>query len=197
MKSELTKLSRVCKVFAKKHDSVKDIILFGSIMRGKEKPSDIDIMIVFIDSVNKSIEYELKQQLEKNVSLISKTEKSYILESFDAREGILFEGFSLINNKPICSDFGFIAFGNFLYDTSKLNNTTKTRFYYALNGRNGSQGVASTLKAIKISDNNILVPVSQIETAKEFFDYWGIEYKYIPTLIPERLARASILAKDR
>jgi len=199
MKPIITQLRKISKTFFKKYkDLISDIILFGSLMRGKTDYRDIDVLIIFRKKIDKDIEYKLKKlfsKIEKKILIISKTERNYKDTSFDGREGVLFEGYSLVNSRPIASDFGFASFGMFLYDTSKLSNTLKTRFYYALNGRKSSKGAIDGIEGIKLSDNILAVPLDRIELAKEFLDYWKLEYRYVPSLIPQRLGRKKILEK--
>ena len=62
------------KVFRKYGSEVVDIILFGSVLRGKKDPKDIDILLVFSKEVNKDIEYELRKSLitlSSKISIIS------------------------------------------------------------------------------------------------------------------------------
>ncbi len=200
MKSKITQLTKISKPFFEKHRAeIKDIVVFGSLMRGKSAPEDIDILIIFKKKVDKDVEYELKKLLShaaENISLISKTEETYQEQSFDAREGVLFEGYSLVKQKFIASDFGFVSLGLFFYSTKELSNVEKTKFYYALNGRGESKGAIDNLEGIKLSDNIIAVPINKIESAKEFFGYWKLEYKYVPSLVPLRLGKKSIIGKS-
>lgn len=199
MKLLTIQFTKICKSFFKKYkEEIKDIILFGSFIRGKIKPHDIDILIIFKTKINKDIEYELKKLLlkhAKNISLLSKTEKECIEPSFDAREGILFEGYSLINSRFLADEFGFVSFGLFFYNTKNMTNVKKTRFYYALNGRRSNKGLIDEWDAIKISDNIIAVPLDKIESTKEFFETLGITYKYLPSLIPRRMGRKEIIGR--
>ncbi len=196
MNSNITQLCKVAKAFHEKHkDAVKDVILFGSLVRGKDRPSDIDILIIFFDKVNKDLEYELRQQCHPGVSVISKTSDSVCEESFSARESVLFEGYSLVRKRFIASEWGFSSLGLFVYQTRKLANTAKTRFYYALNGRSDSKGILDSLKAIKLSDNILAVPLEKIELAKAFFEYWGVDYTLVQSLIPSRLAKQHIIGR--
>ena len=198
MKSRITQLKKISRDFFRANkDYVIDIVLFGSLVRGKENPNDIDILILFKDKVDKDAEYEFRKNAGKDVSVISKTEAGLIEPSFDAREGFLFEGYSLVNDECIASRYGFSSFGLVIYDTNGMTNTQKTKFYYALNGRGESNGIIGSLSGIKISDNVIAVPLDKIEYAKEFFDFWKLDYKYIPSLIPSRLARKQIIGRVR
>lgn len=175
-----------------KNKQIKDIILFGSAIRGKTNPQDIDILILFNNRINKDLEYEIKQELNKiheNISITSKT--TIDEESFIARDSIYFEGYSLLNKKYLSENMGYTSFTLFKYQTSNLTNSQKVTFYNALNGRN-SKGLIEEYDCIKLSDNALLVPLENSDFFKEFFDKWT-DYKLIPLLIPSRLAKKKIL----
>ncbi len=196
MNSNITQLCKVTKAFYEKHKTVvKDVVLFGSLVRGKDAPGDIDVLIVFLDKVNKELEYEFKQQCPEKVSIISKTASSIYEESFSARESVLFEGYSLVRKRFIASEWGFSSLGLFIYQTRKLANTAKTKFYYALNGRSDSKGISDSLEAIKLSDNILAVPLEKIELAKAFFEYWSVDHTLVQSLLPSRLAKQHIIGR--
>lgn len=177
-------------------NDVDDIIVFGSIVRGKNKPQDIDVVVVFKNKVNKNMEYKIRKELEKNynnISIISKTKKYLLSNDFDAREGVLFEGISLLSGEMINNNYGFSSLGMFKYNFKGWDQLKKTKFYYALNGRADHKGILESLECIKLSDNLILAPLNKVESVKEFLDSWNIEYKYIPILLPKRLNRKNIL----
>ena len=189
------KLKNELNTFVKKHPEIVDLFLFGSVVRGKQNPSDIDILILFKKKVDKNIEYLLRKELEKhakNISIISKTEKTILDIAFDARESVLFEAKSLLTGKNIAQQYGFSSFGMFKYNFGKWSKLQKTKFYYAFNGR-GKIGIAEKMHAIKLSDSVILVPLEYIEEFRSFLESWKINYLYIPIIIPARLGRKSIL----
>lgn len=189
------KLKNELNALAKNHPKVADIFVFGSVVRGKPNPSDIDILILFKDKVDKNVEYLLRKELEKhakNISIISKTEKTVLDIAFDARESVLFEAKSLLTEKNIAQQYGFSSFGMFKYNFGKWSKLQKIKFYYALNGR-GKMGIAEKMHAIKLSDSVILVPLEYIEEFRSFLENWKINYIYIPLIIPTRLGRKSIL----
>ena len=196
MKSLFLKLKKASKPFLKK--GIKDIIVFGSFMRGKQDYKDIDILLVFEEKVDKDLEVEYRKKLNKitnKVDVTSKTKKNYKDSSFIAKEGILFEGYSIKSNEFFSTKYGFRGLGFFFYKTNNLNNRQKTKFYYALNGRN-TMGVLESLNGFKVSDNVIAFPIDKIDPAKEFLDFWKLDYRYVPTLIPERLAKKRFIGKD-
>ena len=97
---KLIKISREIK--NKYNEEIEDIILFGSYLKGKEFPNDVDVLLIFKKKVDKKIETELKKALNiKNIELNSVTKKEFENEDFIAREGIYLEGFSLIKDKKI------------------------------------------------------------------------------------------------
>ena len=178
------------------HPEVSDIILFGSVARGKDRPHDVDVLVLFTNKVDKDIEHKIRKEIEKHeqkVSILSKTEKTIFDETFDARESILFEGISFLSGQGIAEKNGFLSFGMFKYTFNGWTNLQKTKFYYALNGRGGNQGISSKLGCIKLSDAVILAPLSGVEEFKEFLDSWKLDYIYVPMLIPIRLGRKKIL----
>ena len=65
MKSLINQLSKRTKDYLKKNDQITDVVMFGSFMRGKSEPNDIDILIIFKDKIDKDIEYGLKNTLLK------------------------------------------------------------------------------------------------------------------------------------
>ncbi len=191
-----TKLKLKLKELLNKNKDILDVILFGSVVRGKENTKDTDIIVLFKDKVNKEKEYLIRRELENlysNVNIISKTEKTVIESSFDARESVLFEGISLITGKNLAQQYGFTSFGAFKYNFSGWNKLQKTKFYYALNGRGRSKGVVGNLSGIKLSDSLILIPLEKIELFRDFMENWKINYLYFPLIIPQRVGRKNIL----
>lgn len=188
LKNELNKIRS-------KHHGLLDILVFGSVMRGKQHPSDTDVLVLFKERVDKNVEYLLRKELERyaqNISITSKTEKTVLEITFDARESVLFEAKSLFTGKNMAQEYGFSSFGMFKYGLKQWSKLQKTKFYYALNGR-GKKGIVEKIQGIKLSDSVMLVPLGYVEDFKSFLESWKINYLYIPLIIPTRLGRKSIL----
>jgi predicted nucleotidyltransferase len=184
MESELKKYSN--------NKCIRDIILFGSLIRGKSNPRDIDILILFNEEINKNLEYEIKNKLIKIFKNISITSKIDINDEFFlARDSIYFEGYSLFKKKYLSNEMGYTSFTLFKYQTRNLTNTQKVTFYNTLNGRN-NKGLIEKYDCIRFSNNTLLVPLKNSEFFKEFFEKWT-EYVIIPILIPSRLAKKKFI----
>ena len=192
------KLKNNLKRLIKKTPEVEDVILFGSSVRGKREPADLDILVLFKDKIQKETEREIRKELEKEyrtISIISKTSKTLTDTSFDARESILFEGVSLVTREKIAERNGFSSLGAFKYSFNGWDKLRITKFYYALNGRGKQEGILQLLDGIKMSDSIVLVPLEKIEPFREFLESWEIDYLYIPLLLPQRLNRKNILQR--
>ncbi len=189
-------LHKNLKKIVAKQTEVEDIILFGSVMRGKERPEDIDIIVIFKNSVVKETEYQIRKEIEKkykNVSIISKTLNTLFDPAFDARESILFEGKSLLKGRTLAEQYGYNSAGMFKCDFKGWSKLKKTKYYYALNGRGTQRGIIKELTGIKLADGVILVPLPKVEVFRSFLEFWKVEYRYIPVLIPERLNQKKLL----
>lgn len=187
--------SEVKNFFSQNKEKLIDIILFGSITRGKEEPKDIDIFILYKDKVDLNLDHILKKKLEKlNIQITSKSYKELFESSFKAREAILSEGYSLILNKKISKGFGFINFVLFRYELKGKNKSERMRFYYSLYGRGKEKGILDKLKGLKFSGSTIFCPIESAEEMKEFFQNWNINYTNFPTLIPERIVISKALS---
>lgn len=186
-----TKFRSVIRDFhAQNKEKILDIILFGSAVRGKEHPSDIDLLLLCVDTRD-AIELgrQLRLSLEKKGFMVSVTPKAYasLFEpAFVARESFISEGYSLINGLFIGKGLGFEPVVLFRYELKEMSKSERMRFYYGLYGRNG-KGVLHVSNARKFSDAIIVVPVERSEEIKAFLDTWKREYLEIPVLIPKRV----------
>jgi len=176
--------------YSQNKKEVLDILLFGSVIKGKSKPHDLDILIIFKEKNNIDLIYKFRLMLESSVTLsVEVTGKSYFelfKKTFVIREAILSEGYSLINHCFFSQGLGFVNKVMFHYNLKGKNKSERMRFYYSLHGRN-TEGILKKLDAKKFMDTVILCPVEHQEEMREFFNHWKIEFKVIPILIPERL----------
>jgi predicted nucleotidyltransferase len=187
-----------CKIryFYKQHkNEVLDIILFGSTVKGKKKPEDIDILLLFKDKENLDAEYKLRRMLQEEeiigvkskVQITTKTYASFISRNFKAKEGILAEGYSLIHKESIAKMFGYINFILFRFTLKGFTQSRRMQFHYSLHGRKNEGGMMKELKLIRFADGVLLSPVVFAEKTKEYLKYWKIEFDENPMLIPERM----------
>jgi len=175
-------LGLICNKFKRKHKDIIDIVIYGSSAKGKIKSRDIDIVAIFLKTELKT-RLEIIQELKKQVrvSLESVDVKSMnLIDFFDstflARQGILIEGISLIDKKPLSEKLGFKSYAIIIYNLANLSHTEKIKFNYALNGRK-RMGVLQDLRGISLGKGVVQVPIINSLTFEEFLEKWNIQYK--------------------
>lgn len=176
-------------LFLKNRKSILDIILFGSAARGKDRPNDIDILILFKEKENMDLSYELRKSLRDinlDASVTGKTYDGLFSTKFLPREDILSDGLSLISNKKLSDSFGYKAFMLFKYSLQGFNESKRMRFYYALEGRRKQKGMLKQLNGIKFTNAVVLVPIEVSDQFESFLNDWGLEIKKTRILIPEK-----------
>ncbi len=186
------KFREIIDKFAKKNKAkLLDIALFGSLVRGKEKPEDIDLLLLFKDKEDLELAYSLRKGLEElglNFSITTKTYDSLTSGNFLARESFLSEGYSLKKDRPISEEFGFRQFMLFKYELKNFSQSQRMRFQYSLYGRNKAVGMLKEFSMIKFSDQILLSPTINSEKVKEYLKSWSIKFEEMPILIPLRIS---------
>lgn len=169
--------------FIEEKDSVIDVVLYGSVVRGEE-PRDIDFTVLVERRVGAgeklTIAQELKEEVkdltEKKVDVKGASFENLMDPSFTARSGILSEGYSLKNDKFLAETMGLNPYLNFTYSLEGLSQSEKTMFYYALRGRRGEKGILDKLDGKKMGRGSVLIPVQNSEEFKETLKKHGVNF---------------------
>lgn len=184
----------VQRFFEKHKNSLLDVILFGSYVRGKSRPADIDILLLFKEKKDIMLTQQFRHSCpfpHLELEVIPKTYDELLSSDFLAREGILSEGYSIVKKEYISKLFNFSPLVLFRYDLKKLNKSKRMLFYYSLYGRKkGESGMLGTLQATKLTDSTLWVPVAKSEEAKTYLASWHIDFMEIPLLIPQRIVQS-------
>lgn len=164
------------KDYLKKENFLVDIFIFGSVLKSKENPRDIDILLLFRFKDYKKIEdisYEIVK-IGKKINLNLHVEPIIIddLHKEKVYSSILHEGFSIRNNKFISELLGFEAYSLITYSLKDKTASDKVKFSYALYGRKKGAGFLASVKGKEIGRGAIIVPVSKEELVREFFGQW-------------------------
>ncbi|MEW6329308.1 MAG: nucleotidyltransferase domain-containing protein [Candidatus Micrarchaeota archaeon] len=169
-------------------------MLFGSSVRGKETPRDVDLLVIFKDSVDSDVVHAMRRTVEKlgfDADVVGKTWRETLQASFLPREKILAEGYSLVSNNFLYALWGYSSFTMFRYSLLGKKSSERMRFYYALMGRKikGKReiGMLDELGGIKFANSVVLMPTSGEEKFADFLNSWRIKHKRIPILIPKNM----------
>ncbi len=176
-------MTSAIKKIAAKNKQIYDVAVFGSVVRGKKQPTDIDIAIIMetktTEEENLLISQQLRQGLEslgKKINIEVVSFDDFLDESFLARQGILGESHLILHKKPFSEMLGFKTFVLFRFNLVGLSNSQKTKFNYALNGRKGSSGILEQLSCDHIGPGAIKVPVQKTEEFKSFLQTHRIKF---------------------
>ncbi len=158
------------KKFSKSDSDIIDIVLYGSVARGKEKPADIDLLVIFRSKTLKErlhIIQEMKHSLDVSFPVDM---KSILLEelldpSFFGRVGALVDGISIFSGKKFAHRLGFEGKSIVVYSLKNKSHTEKVQFNYLLRGRYG-QGILERVGATHLAPGVVLVPS---ENSEEFY----------------------------
>lgn len=189
----MKKLNKIIRAFYKKHrKKIMDIILYGSAIKGKPKPRDIDIIIIFKAASKKEyfdIPYELRKLLEKE-GLKADVKGIFLEEIFNpsllSRTALLLEGYSFIKKSFLAKQLGFTAYSVFKYSLKNLSHSKKTRFQYALGGRGTKQGILDELNGQHIGAGAVFIPIQLSEQFKNFLISWDIKFDELQGLFIKR-----------
>lgn len=158
-------------------NKVIDIILFGSALKGKSNPNDIDICILFRQDVDLILIKEIQSIVGEHFHVSALSIDNFFTDIHSLAKTILFEGKSLITHKKISENFDLGSFVLYSYDLSKEKPTKKVRFVYIIRGRNGEEGIVKKSDGEFISNNSFMVPVEKDSEIQEIFSSWNIKYK--------------------
>jgi predicted nucleotidyltransferase len=167
----MLKTLKECLESEKKDKTIFDMIVYGSLVKGKESARDIDILVIFLEGSLRErldrmqiIKEKIKNKISREIDIKQILIKDLFSPEFFARTGILLEGFSVFRNKRFCETIGFKANTLFWYDLKNLNHTQKVKFNYILAGRN-AEGIIKKLKGERLAQGAVKIP---IENSIEF-----------------------------
>ncbi len=178
------KLQEEIKKTFTENKEIIDIILFGSVVRGKKYPQDIDLLLLFSRQIDDVVISKIKPLLtEYKIEITEATYADLFSESFLPRDTI-FDGISLISGKKISQGFGYKPFVIFKYSLKGFTNSQRVRFFYTLRGRHGN-GLLKEM-GYRLGKDSLLIFSEKVEEFKKFLESWKITYQEVEALIPER-----------
>jgi len=162
-------LKRNLRSILKKYNHIiKDIILFGSFVKGRDNPKDIDLAVII-----KERDINLAQYIKKEIG-IDKIHLDFI--TLDDVYTPLFlslinEGYSIQKDDFLRNILKIKPMRLYAYDLKHLDRSKKTLFGLAL------KIALKKISGEKISTGAVLVPISQTGYFEDFLDIWGMKYK--------------------
>ncbi len=140
-----------------------DIVVFGSSVKGKDAPGDIDIAVIFREGtlkerLNKIQEIKKKINIDKKVDIKAMMLDDLFKEEFFGRSGIILEGISLFNGKAFSEKIDLTGWSLFYYNLKEKSHSEKVKINYLLSGRK-SPGIVKSLEGKYLSPGTVLIPI--------------------------------------
>lgn len=170
-----------------KDKEIFDIVLYGSAVKGKIKPADLDIVVIFRygtlkERLDKIQEIKRRIKTKVNVDIKGIVWEELFQEEFFARSGIFLEGISLFSGEPFSKKIGYNSKVLFFYDLRKKNHKEKVKFNYLLNGRKG-EGILKKINALRLTPGVIEVSVEHCLEFEEILKLHQISHIKKPVLL--------------
>ncbi|MBS3145587.1 nucleotidyltransferase domain-containing protein [Candidatus Woesearchaeota archaeon] len=178
---------RRCLKAEKKDRSIFDIVLYGSAVKGKYSPGDIDIAVIFRegalkDRLDKIQLIKRKIKTEKKIDIKGFLFEELFQENFFGRSGIFLEGISIFDGKRLAGKIGFESRAIFIYNLRKKSHTEKVKFNYVLAGRN-AKGIVKMLEGKHLAPGVVEMPIKNSLEFEEVLKKHNIDYSKKNVLI--------------
>ena len=182
---DFDKLTEKAKKFKKTHKQVFDIVLYGSSVKGKEKPNDYDFMLLLKKAKGDdrfNLSFEFKQELlslgfsHEKLDVKALTLEELFDPNYLASPGLIIEGFSLTKGKPVHELLNGEGYALFIIKLN-LRGNEKTKFQFALKGRDGEGGIIKELNGMYLGPWVALLPVENAHRFREFLEYWRVDFE--------------------
>lgn len=160
-------LKKSLKQLLKEYKEIEDLIVFGSVVRDKFNPQDVDIAVV-VSKKNVALVGEVKEKIKNaDVELVTPA------EIYQSRLGLMLisEGFSIKNNQYLKEMMGIKPQKIYVYEIRHLPQTKKVLFGRGLNH------IIKTVKAVKLGAGSVMVPIESSGSFEDFLNTWGLKYK--------------------
>lgn len=161
-------LKKSLKNILKNYNEIKDIVIFGSFVKNKEEPEDIDIALI-VEKKDINLISKLKRDILVNIHITIITENEILTNPLTLT--LINEGYSIAKEDYIRNILKIKPMKLYAYNLLHLNSSNKTLFNISLK---------KTLKKIngeKISPGSVLIPIEQTGYFEEFLDAWQMKYK--------------------
>lgn len=153
-----------------KDEGIVDIVLYGSKEKGRTKPGDRDILVIFKGGRLKD-RLDIVQKIKKDLNCSGLDIKQILVTdifnpAFFARTSIFLEGVSVKSGSHFSRSLGFKAYSLFSWSLRNLKHAEKVKFNYILSGRGGA-GLLDYYNGKRLASGAALVPIESSDAFEE------------------------------
>ncbi len=165
--SELKELEKNLKPLIK--EKVVDFILFGSALKGKNQPKDLDVGIITNEEIDLEKVSEIRSHIKKTFEEVD-TEVILLQELYSTEFGfnLLMEGYSIRKESFLNEVLGIHPYNIYTYSLKELDKSRKPAFSRAL------KKIIERLEGEKIGRGSIKVPKKNSGDIEDFLKRWGV-----------------------
>ncbi len=157
-----------------KQKEILDIIVFGSAVKGKAVPNDVDIAIIS--------DKDLKINIKKfHISILSY--KDFFIKSPRIINTLFKEGYSLRHNKFLSEVYNFSNKILFKYELSNLKPSIKVKIVNVLRGKNKQEGMVKENKGEWLANQVFIAPIESNHLFESFFINFKVKFNKFHVLI--------------
>ncbi len=159
---------------------VIDVVLFGSYVKGKTLPRDIDVLVIFHDSIPSEKLIDLEVKLSEDGFDAVCIHYSNLLAEKHLFSAMLLEGLSLRSGKRFFESAELFSIVIFAY-RHELKSSARVGFYRAI----------KAIKEAYFAGKGIIISgVSESAAVEEVFKRFKIKYIKLPVLVPKSFYEA-------
>ncbi|MBW2989981.1 nucleotidyltransferase domain-containing protein [Candidatus Woesearchaeota archaeon] len=181
MLKNLKKYSVLCSISRRiKSKSIVDVILFGSAVKGKTEPQDIDIAVIFKGKADVKLIGRLDEACEKNgfnAHISSLVIDNFFTKPHSLIRAVFFEGISLLTDKAIAGNYGLTSWSVYNYNLTGLKKSERVRFVYVLKGRGREKGLIEEFKGKFLAPGCFIVPVEKDNEILDVLKRWKVKFE--------------------
>lgn len=150
---------------------IQDIIIFGSAVKGKTKPRDIDIALLVKEKdedLIEKIENDIRKNIDYNVDFtVMSIEDVYS----SVWLSLIKEGFSISKGKYLHEIYNIEPCILFKYNLKSLDRVKKVQFDRGLNE------ILKATKGTRLLRTIVVIPLEESFQFEEFLKTWKLEYE--------------------
>ena len=168
------KLKNKVKRFVNKE--LVDIVVFGSAVKGKTIPKDIDVCLIFKNNIDLGIVRNISKVLGDNFHVSHLIVDNFFTKMHNLAKSVFFEGVSLITGKKLAEQYSLKSYSLFYYSLSGMKKSDKVRFVYLIKGRGKEKGLVKHFNGLFLVPSCFLVPLEKDSEIIEILNKWKIKF---------------------
>ncbi|MDI6737563.1 MAG: hypothetical protein QME12_03535 [Nanoarchaeota archaeon] len=189
MLEKLKSWSQSLRPLLKKYELLEDIIFFGSFVKGKSKPKDMDVALL-VCRKDESLINEIEKEILKNLQGLKADFTVFTLKEIYSEVwlSVITSGFSVSRGAFLREAYGIAPCKLYKYALTSLSPVQRVQF------SRGLKAVSEETKSTRVSRAIVIVPLENSERFEEFLKTWDIDFetrRY--ELLPEYRKQGSFL----